>query len=91
MKKKMLPLAVSAAAAVSMSASAQMYVDNGGLGELKGFALSMHTSGLSLGEMGVTGDRLDDLVEMALEDPSCGGNPVPLTAGNIRALFETCL
>lgn len=44
-----------------------------------------------LGEMGVTGDRLDDLVEMALEDPSCGGNPVPLTAGNIRALFETCL
>ena len=34
MKKKMLPLAVSAAAAVSMSASAQMYVDNGGLGEV---------------------------------------------------------
>ena len=34
MKKKMLPYAVSAAAAVSMSASAQMYVDNGGLGEV---------------------------------------------------------
>jgi hypothetical protein len=34
MKKKMLPFAVSAAAAVSMSASAQMYVDNGGLGEV---------------------------------------------------------
>ena len=34
MKKRMLPLAVSAAAAVSMSASAQMYVDNGGLGEV---------------------------------------------------------
>ena len=44
-----------------------------------------------LGEMGVTGDRLDDLVEMALEDPSCGGNPVPLTSDNVRALFETCL
>jgi hypothetical protein len=34
MKKKMLPLAVSAAAAVSMSASAQMYVNEGGLGEV---------------------------------------------------------
>ena len=34
MKKKMLPLAVSAAAAVTVPASAQMYVDNGGLGEV---------------------------------------------------------
>ena len=34
MKKKMLPLAVSAAAAVSMSASAQMYIENSGMGEI---------------------------------------------------------
>ena len=44
-----------------------------------------------LGEMGVTGERVDDLVAMALEDPSCGGNPVPLTADNLRALFEASI
>ena len=44
-----------------------------------------------LGEMGVIGDRMDDLVAMALQDPSCGGNPVPLTADNLRALFEACI
>jgi alcohol dehydrogenase class IV len=44
-----------------------------------------------LGEMGVTADRMDDLVAMALEDPSCGGNPVTLTADNLRQLFEACI
>jgi alcohol dehydrogenase class IV len=44
-----------------------------------------------LGEMGVTADRMEDLVAMALEDPSCGGNPVPLTADNLRRLFEACI
>ncbi|MGC6484499.1 MAG: iron-containing alcohol dehydrogenase [Candidatus Puniceispirillales bacterium] len=45
----------------------------------------------SLGEMGVSADRMDDLVAMALEDPSCGGNPVPLNAENLRQLFEACI
>jgi hypothetical protein len=36
-------------------------------------------------------DRIDDLVAMALEDPSCGGNPVKLTAENLKALFEAAL
>ena len=44
-----------------------------------------------LAEMGVSADRMDDLVAMAMEDPSCGGNPVPLTAENLRALFESCI
>lgn len=44
-----------------------------------------------LGDMGVSGDRMDALVSMALEDPSCGGNPVPLTKENLRALFETVI
>ena len=44
-----------------------------------------------LGEMGVRGERIDDLVAMALEDPSCGGNPVPLSTDNLRALFESCI
>lgn len=45
----------------------------------------------TLGEMGVSADRLDDLVEMALQDPSCGGNPVTLTAENLKQLFNACL
>lgn len=42
----------------------------------------------SLSEMGVGRDRIDELTAMALEDPSCGGNPVTLTADNVKALFE---
>jgi len=45
----------------------------------------------SLTAMGVEAARLDELTEMALEDPSCGGNPVVLTRENTRALFEACL
>ena len=45
----------------------------------------------TLTEMGVAVDRLDDLVAMALEDPSCGGNPVALTADSLRELFRACL
>ena len=44
-----------------------------------------------LGAMGVTADRIDDLVAMALEDPSCGGNPVELTTENLKALFEAAM
>ena len=35
--------------------------------------------------------RIDDLVAMALEDPSCGGNPVTLTTENLRKLFEATI
>ncbi|MPQ94330.1 iron-containing alcohol dehydrogenase [Thioclava sp. JE_KL1] len=45
----------------------------------------------NLTEMGVKREDLDMLVEMALEDPSCGGNPVEMTAENTRALYEACL
>jgi alcohol dehydrogenase class IV len=44
-----------------------------------------------LAAMGVGSDRLDELTEMALQDPSCGGNPIGMTAINTRALFERCL
>jgi len=39
----------------------------------------------------VTNPDLGTLTDMALEDPSCGGNPVPMTRENTRALFEACL
>ena len=44
----------------------------------------------TLTEMGVSADRLDDLVAVALEDPSCGGNPVELTADGLCGLFRAC-
>lgn len=45
----------------------------------------------SLGAMGVEAARLDDLADMALLDPSCGGNPVEMTRENTRALLQACM
>jgi alcohol dehydrogenase len=44
-----------------------------------------------LAAIGVANDRIDDMVAMALEDPSAGGNPVTLTVENTRALFEAVI
>ena len=45
----------------------------------------------NLTAMGVKREDLDMLTEMALEDPSCGGNPVVMTQANTRALFDACM
>ncbi len=45
----------------------------------------------NLKAMGVLVADLDMLTEMALEDPSCGGNPVAMTRENTRALFGACM
>lgn len=45
----------------------------------------------NLSAMGVQYGDLDMLTEMALEDPSCGGNPVEMTHKNTRALFDACM
>jgi hypothetical protein len=45
----------------------------------------------NLTAMGVEASRLDELTEMALEDPSCGGNPVKMTRRNTRKLFDACM
>ncbi|ETA50874.2 alcohol dehydrogenase [Rhodobacteraceae bacterium PD-2] len=44
-----------------------------------------------LSEMGVTEAAIPALVEGALKDPSCGGNPVALTAENLEGLFRAAL
>ena len=44
-----------------------------------------------LRELGVGNNRIDELVEMALQDPSVGGNPVTMTPENTRALLEACI
>ncbi len=41
----------------------------------------------TLADMGVNPDNIDTLVEMALQDPSCAGNPVELNTENMRQLF----
>jgi len=45
----------------------------------------------NLTALGVAAARLDELTEMALLDPSCGGNPVEMTRENTRALFGACM
>ena len=45
----------------------------------------------NLTALGVKAADLDRLTEMALEDPSCGGNPVLMTGANTRALFDACM
>jgi alcohol dehydrogenase class IV len=45
----------------------------------------------NLTAMGVKEADLDMLTDMALEDPSCGGNPKVMTRENTRALFQACL
>ncbi len=44
-----------------------------------------------LGEMGVDRTQIDRMAGMAVEDPSAGGNPVPLDVSSARALFEACI
>ena len=45
----------------------------------------------NLSAMGVQFADLDRLTDMALEDPSCGGNPIEMTRENTRALFDACM
>jgi len=44
-----------------------------------------------LSELGVDDRRIDQIVEMALVDPTAAGNPVPLTREGLRAIFEDAL
>ncbi|MEM1353073.1 MAG: iron-containing alcohol dehydrogenase [Pseudomonadota bacterium] len=44
----------------------------------------------NLTELGVANPDMDALVASAIKDPSCGGNPVKMTATNTRRLLEDC-
>jgi alcohol dehydrogenase len=44
-----------------------------------------------LGAMGVERGRLRELAEMAVVDPTAGGNPVPLTVETAEALFASAM
>jgi alcohol dehydrogenase class IV len=44
-----------------------------------------------LGGLKVDGSKVDTVVAMSLEDPTAGGNPVPLSKEGSRKLFEAAL
>ena len=44
-----------------------------------------------LAALGVTETSIPALVEGAVKDPSCAGNPIPLNPGNLTALFNAAL
>jgi alcohol dehydrogenase class IV len=44
----------------------------------------------NLTALGVDASRIDDLVPMALADPTAGANPRKMTEENTRALLEAC-
>ena len=66
-------------------------------GGFKGFQTFVQDFNDSLGiprklsQIGVDDKQLDEMVRQALADPSCGGNPVELTAENTRQLFVDCI
>lgn len=45
----------------------------------------------TLSELGVTADHVSRLADMAVVDPSAGGNPVPLTVDNVTGLFNDAI
>jgi hypothetical protein len=45
----------------------------------------------TLTALGVEPARLDEMAAMALEDPSTGGNPVPMTLADFGALYRACM
>jgi alcohol dehydrogenase class IV len=44
-----------------------------------------------LGEIGVELDRIDELAEMAVADPTAASNPIALTRDVARGLYEQCI
>ena len=44
-----------------------------------------------MSDLGVTNPDIDRLIATALQDPSCHGNPIPLTPQTTRSLFEAVL
>ncbi|MEX0279360.1 MAG: iron-containing alcohol dehydrogenase [Ruegeria sp.] len=75
------------------AAAAYLGIDGG----FDGFRAFVQTFNDSLGiprklsDLGVTEAALPQLVQGALIDPSCGGNPIELTEENLTALFRAAL
>ena len=44
-----------------------------------------------LADIGIDTKRLDEVAAMAIKDPSAGGNPVPFTEKQYKALAKNCV
>ena len=67
---------------------------SGGFDGLRAFVQEFNESlGIprGLAALGVTEDAIPALVASAIRDPSCGGNPVPLTEESLAALFRAAM
>jgi alcohol dehydrogenase class IV len=75
------------------SAAAYMGLSGGYYGFLELVMDLRETLGIPkrLSSMGVGTERVDEMIEMALRDPSCGGNPVPMDEAYTRALYEAAI
>ncbi|WP_209832401.1 iron-containing alcohol dehydrogenase [Ruegeria sp. HKCCE3926] len=74
-------------------AAAYLGID-GGFDGFRAFAQNFNDSlGIprTLSELGVTEASIPELVEGAIIDPSCGGNPIELTKDNLTQLFKAAL
>ncbi|WP_170400083.1 iron-containing alcohol dehydrogenase [Ruegeria arenilitoris] len=75
--------------------SAAAYLNiNGGFDGFRAFVQGFNDSlGIprKLSDLGVTEAAIPELVKGAIIDPSCGGNPIELTEGNLTTLFKAAL
>ncbi len=75
------------------SAAAYLGID-GGFDGVRGFVQEFNDSlGIParLSDLGVTEAAIPELVQGAIIDPSCGGNPIELTEDNLTTLFKAAL
>jgi len=75
------------------AASAYLGID-GGFDGFRAFVQSFNDSlGIpqKLSDLGVTQEAIPELVQGAIFDPSCGGNPIELTEENLAGLFRAAL
>ncbi|MHA1158322.1 MAG: iron-containing alcohol dehydrogenase, partial [Alphaproteobacteria bacterium] len=74
---------------------ATAYLDiSGGFDGFRDYVVALnHDLGIpaKLSELGVVDPDIDKLTEIALRDPTAGGNPVPMDFANTRALITACL
>jgi alcohol dehydrogenase class IV len=45
----------------------------------------------TLADMGVTDERLDELSEMAAQDPTASGNPIPVGTAEMKEMFVAAI
>ncbi len=67
---------------------------SGGFDGFLGFVTDLNATlkiPTGLAALGVKAEDLDRITDMALEDPSVGGNPVAMTRENTRKLVEDCM